>query len=324
MSENPSKIFDFVSKRIRYIKHEEYQPLITTPVACLKSGLGSYLSRNILFVAIARSLGIPACLTNGKVSYFQDGKFHMTVEKKTGNLCLISDDEKILWQYNHNWSIAEKKKHVYETIDYADFSEWKDGVLSITLPEGEYRLITTNRLPNSNNCCKVSHFDIYENKNTTVTISLYEVPLSDMLDDLDIQDFILISDGVEYKKSSLLNRAGGMFVWLHPGEEPSEHILNEMYIHLENYLPYRESIHLIVDSGYQVNETLYKVANKLNLRVYTEKEPYNEQLARRVFCEPDVYPFIMMLNEKGNCLCAKHGYYVGNSGLMLKIFGRSS
>jgi len=169
------------------------------------------------------------------------------------------------------------------------------------------------------------YFSVYKNEPTTIEISLYKVPLNEMLSDLDIFDFTLVEEKYnnspknEYTKNKLTKNRGGVFIWLQPGEEPTEHILKEIYDDKESYLAYKEMIHLILSDTQIVNNILMRVVNEIGIRVYTEKEPYNEILARRVFCEPASYPFVMILNEEGDCLCAKNGYYVGYSDLILMI-----
>jgi len=137
-----------------------------------------------------------------------------------------------------------------------------------------------------------------------------------------VHDFTLLHEGNEYTKNSLTTDRDGVFIWLHIGEEPSEHILNEIYKNVKCFIPHKDSIHLIIDYDHIANETLERVVEALELKLFTEKEPYNEILARRVFCEPECYPFIMVFNDKGNCLCAKSGYYVGYSNQILRILNR--
>ena len=54
--ENPASIWTEVDKRINSIPERERASVITTPAGCLKTEVGSILSKKILFVAIARTL----------------------------------------------------------------------------------------------------------------------------------------------------------------------------------------------------------------------------------------------------------------------------
>ena len=84
--------------------------MITTPSGCLKTGTGSLLSKKILFVAMARTLGIPARLNphDRSMEYMKNGKFipvSAETEKKASILLKASADTQ--WKYFQNWSIAK-------------------------------------------------------------------------------------------------------------------------------------------------------------------------------------------------------------------------
>ena len=59
---NPELIWNYVNQNITYIPEEEYDTLCASPIGCLKLKMGSAVSRTILFIAICRSLNIPARL----------------------------------------------------------------------------------------------------------------------------------------------------------------------------------------------------------------------------------------------------------------------
>lgn len=83
--------------------------MITTPSGCLKMGVGSTLSKKILFVAIARTLGIPARLNpeDRSMEYRKDGRFVPVLPEaeKSCSLVLKSGDGTV-WKYFQNWTMA--------------------------------------------------------------------------------------------------------------------------------------------------------------------------------------------------------------------------
>lgn len=73
----PKLLWEKICRQIQERPEEERSSLITAPAACVRTGVGSRRSKEILFVAAARSLGIPARLNpdDGAMEYWRDGSF---------------------------------------------------------------------------------------------------------------------------------------------------------------------------------------------------------------------------------------------------------
>lgn len=73
----PELVWDYIEKNIRYDARLDYSAVCGTPIGCLKLKWGSLLTRKILFVAICRSLGIPARLRRSTMQpeYLENGEF---------------------------------------------------------------------------------------------------------------------------------------------------------------------------------------------------------------------------------------------------------
>lgn len=77
LQKEPAKIWKWIEDKIISSPEKERSSVITTPSGCLKTGTGSLLSKKILFVAMARTLGIPARLNphDRSMEYMKNGKF---------------------------------------------------------------------------------------------------------------------------------------------------------------------------------------------------------------------------------------------------------
>ena len=77
LQKDPAKIRKWIEDKIISSPEKERSSVITTPSGCLKTGTGSILSKKILFVAMARTLGIPARLNphDRSMEYMKNGKF---------------------------------------------------------------------------------------------------------------------------------------------------------------------------------------------------------------------------------------------------------
>ena len=63
--ENPAEIWNYIRELITAYPYNERETVMETPYECLISGIGTERSQKVLFVAIARTLGIPARLNPG-------------------------------------------------------------------------------------------------------------------------------------------------------------------------------------------------------------------------------------------------------------------
>ncbi len=62
LRDDPSRIWNLIEKAIVSRPEKERSSVITTPAGCIRTCTGSFLSKKILFVAIARTLGVAARL----------------------------------------------------------------------------------------------------------------------------------------------------------------------------------------------------------------------------------------------------------------------
>lgn len=324
--QEPRKIWLYIQETIKERPEREHGILVTTPADCLKLGIGSMLSKKTLFVAIARTFGIPARLNpmDCAMEYWKNGAFCAVEEEKqkASAIRVFSADEKISWTYYQNWSIAKECSDGYQTLDLSDEKVEKDG-LTISAEPGIYRLITANRLPNGNMFAKRYLFEVEAGKEKQVTLVLREANLSDMLENIAILPFNLRDEeGRGMEAAALTEGEKAVLFWLEESKEPTEHILNEMFERKEEFKAYEERLMFVLRSKKALKnpnisrclETFPKAA------VYYDdfKENVNT-LGRRMYVDPEKLPLIIVTNGSLNGIYATSGYNVGTGDMLLRI-----
>lgn len=87
---NPREIWNWICKNIQEEPAYEYEELLTTPAGTLRYQRASLESKKVLFVAICRTLGVPARLNplDGEMQYYGENAF-LNVEnsEKTEEVC---------------------------------------------------------------------------------------------------------------------------------------------------------------------------------------------------------------------------------------------
>ena len=73
----PELIWEWIQIHIREVNNREYQEIFTTPSGCMEYRMGTLISKKLLFVAIARTFGIPSRLDSitRRMQYWKEGRF---------------------------------------------------------------------------------------------------------------------------------------------------------------------------------------------------------------------------------------------------------
>ena len=125
--------------------------MITTPAGCIRTCTGSFLSKKILFVAIARTLGVAARLNphDRSMEYIENGRFVPVPARTEKNCTLILKAGETV-----QWNIPELEYCKMENGRYTSLKlgaeNFEDQILNLPLESGNYRILTSNRLPNGN------------------------------------------------------------------------------------------------------------------------------------------------------------------------------
>ena len=338
---DPKEIQKWIQKEIKSYPNKERRSVITPPAACLIGRVGNSLSQAILFVAIARSLGIPARLRKSdKVMEFWEKTRNQFIpvleeERESCTILFRKNTEENL-QYGQHWTLAREIAGEYKTLDLRDQVFLQNSLEISAVPE-KYKIITENRLPNGNIQGADYVFSLKEGERKEIEVYYREAELKDMLERLLLPDFTLEKeDGrrenslymlqkTEYPKGNLVQRGKrAIFFWLEPGAEPTEHILNEILEQKERFSLISERMNFVIRTPKEEKDPLFqKVRQALTkCNLYFDKENQDVFLARRMYVEPSSYPFILFTEgdkEQVYGIYAVSGYQVGTGDMLLRI-----
>ena len=325
LRDDPSRIWNLIEKAIVSRPEKERSSVITTPAGCIRTCTGSFLSKKILFVAIARTLGVAARLNphDRSMEYMKNGRFVPVLARTEKNCTLIlKAGETVQWKYFQNWSIAKLENGRYTSLKLGA-ENFEDQILNLPLESGNYRILTSNRLPNGNMFANEYHFEIQPGETKEIELVLREADLEDMLENISMPEFMLKTEnGIEVKASDLTADGKHILMFLEEEKEPTEHILNEMMEQEEAFAGYAEQIIFVVRSKEALETpTLSKALAKLkNIQIYYDdfSEIINT-LGRRMYVDPDKLPLIIVTNGTLNGIYATSGYNVGTGDMLLRL-----
>ncbi|HJC91601.1 MAG TPA: transglutaminase domain-containing protein [Candidatus Mediterraneibacter excrementigallinarum] len=312
----PGEIRKWIDDHIQEKTGQEYLELITTPEGMLRYGYGTERSKEILFVAICRTLGIPAELdpVDGK-AYALGESSHRSVSVRFQG----RNGEK--WSYGQNWTVSRRISHGWKTMNLKENLK-KDG--TVLLQEGEYRVITTNRLPGGDQFASVMRFQVTEGEEKTVYLKIRSADVDDMLMNIQLPDFTLERENGEAVsiQKQVDSYGAQVFIWLDAGKEPSEHILNEIRENADEFAKLGKSLKFIFGNRSGVGDATFRetVETLQEAEIYHDVHNRNQEiLARRMYKDPGALPFLLVVDKNMTGVYAESGYNVGTGEMLLRI-----
>lgn len=193
--ENPQVLVDWVKKNITINDALNAQRIPIMPMGVWKARVADKGSRNIFFVAVARSLGIPARIepVARKIQYFKDNAwvdvdFEAAVQTiaKQGKVTASYQPIKALQdpKYYSHFTIAKLLPNAkLQTLNFESGSNVDMGLgdtwsallkKPLSLDEGNYLLVTGTRMANGSVLAELTFFNVEAGKTTPIKLEMRE------------------------------------------------------------------------------------------------------------------------------------------------------
>lgn len=328
LRQNPGCLPKLADQWITSMPEQEYENLITSPLGCLRGGVGSRHSKEVFCVNLYRALGIPARLNrfDGKVEYYKDGEFVSGGgEEKSCNLTLCEDGTLKLSDWEH-FSLEHFGEQGFRRMGlWGELSHMEGGILKLKVIPGIYRIVTTNRRKNGDQMARVAVFALQKGESRKMTVSMRETAVEDMLTHIPVEDFALKAmngEGDAGMLSGLTFGGKALFLWLGVTREPTEHILNELYDMRKAFCSLKTPVYAVLKAPEDLeNVTLRRTLEALP-EIHTVLDDFGEnyrRLAETVGQEPGKLPLAVVLNGQQECIYSDAGYNVGLADMLYKI-----
>lgn len=324
-------IKQYILSNIKIDNEQNYYDLPITPLGVDELKITNEESRDIYFVAICRSLGIPARLEETeKIPQYFNNKNWISVNFQTfqldetnfGYLHLINANTafKIEPQYFIHFTIGKFENGVYKTLEYEWEKRLKDFPNKIKLQVGKYRVITGNRKENGSVLSNITYFEIEKNKTKNINISLRNDSTPDkILGKINLKRNKL----GKHILSELFNKDYLIVGWIDPDKEPTKHFLADLKTLKEEFQSWNGNLTLIIpenkvtDSFSQNTEV--DLPSNLKFELDYDELVYKTFLSELNLNEKISYPLITLINKKGEIVFKSTGYRIGLGEQLLKI-----
>lgn len=330
---NPENIASWIVSNIKIDNESNYYNVPISPDCALKYRIADKHSRDILFVAICRSFGIPARLepATKKPQYLMKGNWNdilfepaATVQPK-GYITLQLEENSIINspQYYTHYTIAKLQNGRFETLDYENSSDVANFPAKIEVETGKYRMVTGNRQSNGTVLCSISYFSVEEGKNIEVPINFMKTDhTSNVAGTIDLN--LPIKDLSGQNVGAIVNGGYSDFSILAivaPGTEPTNHLLNDL-ANVATEINTKTSRVLLVVAQNKLTEGFENHVSGLpsNTTFCTDQDGTIAQ-AIATGCNKNAstnYPIVTAINANGEIIFYSEGYSIGLGDQIIK------
>jgi len=328
--EKPSLLIDYVKEKIKINEEENYYRTPITPRGVHELSISDSFSRDIYFVALCRTLGIPARLEAGSNNpqYFYNNiwndVFFSDRSKPAGGkgfIRLVSDAKNPVPEYYIHFTLARFENGRYNTLEYENNKRITDFKDELALIPGHYMIVTGNRLNDSRILSTISFFDLGENEHRKIKIELKkDFSPPEILGTIDPETIVNLHDKKKIRLDSLLKN-GLVITWIEPDKEPTKHVFNDLPLlktELDNWGGYFIFLTCQPETEKYFN---FQALNGLPDRSLFGSDSRSELL--RFACgntsSSDIrLPCTILIDKAGNIVFRSEGYRIGIGEQILK------
>ena len=327
---DPSIIIKYLEENIKLADNENYYKTPITPRGVCELKVSDSFSRDICFVAVCRSLGIPSRLEPGSnvPQYFFDNRwtdvfFSNRIKPTTGKgyIKLISSEKNPIPEYYIHFTLARFENGRYNTLEYDYNKRVTDFKDELELAQGHYMLVTGNRISDNRILSTIKFFDLKENEHKVLNIELKkEISPPVVLGNVNLKTKILLSDKRQISLDTMATK-GFVISWIEPDKEPTKHVLNDLpllKIELDDWGGY-----FIFLTGQSENDNNF---NFKTLKGLPEKSLFGTDSGFEIIrgitgntTYSDMHlPYIILVDKNGNIIFRSEGYRIGIGEQLLK------
>jgi len=329
---DPSSAVAWIDTAIVITDTENHYATPLIPAGVLRLRIADSHSRDIFFVALCRSLGIPSRLSPGmrRPQYHMAGEWHdVRFDGEPGSsetpafITFINEsrmDGSAEPEYHVNFTLALCEKGRFRTIDYGYGKKISDMTERIPLDPGTYMLTIGNRNDAGNVMTSVTFLELNPGEDLPVKVIIPDFPEENAAGFSISLDHTLTSvSGAKAPLDSISGR-GVVLVWIEPGREPTRHLLNDIPALKHEFDSWGGWFVFLTDpertpGGYNPESVTGTPVN-----AFFATDPGLEFLSTVPGKKPEerLWPVVLYCDGAGKVLFSSEGYRIGTGQLLLR------
>jgi hypothetical protein len=328
-------VMNWIKQNIVVNKTDNYYKCPISPRGVFELKVADPLSRDIFFIAVCRSMNIPAYmdLATEKLYVYENGmwkdvQFEATekpISTEKGKLILNykpSESQKSLkLTYWIHFTIAKFENGAFVTFDYENDSRMADFPATIELDPGYYMLSTGNRYSDGVVLSRLEFFTVEAGKTVEKSIIIRDlVPRDQVFGTIDLKQPLF---GTLQGKTiqSVMGGKKMVLCFIDPTREPTRHLFKDIAALKKEFESWGGSILFVIPSSKNTGNFQFEKWGLPNQSqfIVDEQSAFLKKLLKDSKLEfKEEYPLLLIINEKGELTSKSEGYRIGAGEMILK------
>jgi transglutaminase-like putative cysteine protease len=332
---DPSYLIKYITSEIKISTTSNYSRNPLTPKGTYQLKYADPVSRDIYFVALCRSFGIPALVDPAtKVpQYYKDGKWiEVYFEKQLTDNCpkvklVVSFDKATVDftpAYYTHFTIAKFAEGVYRSLDYEESDAFNSFPATLSVDTGRYMVVTGVRNNDGSVNTHLSFFVLKEKEEKNLILHfITKDKKPEALGKLPLESsFAELTSGKAVTLNSQSAAKGLILAWIDPDREPTKHTVLDFQQLKDAFEKWGGGVVFLLGEGKNASLLSTSVFMGLPQQLVYGKDDQKllkkvEGILRTSF--GDNYPVFLVIDAAGNILDYSSGYKIGRGEQIVKM-----
>lgn len=331
--ENPAYLAGWINEKVTIDKKANYGRAPLTPIGVMELNVADPHSRDIYFVAVCRSFGIPARLESAtKIpQYLAEGKWEdlyfeepPAEPERNATLNILNDPENpVVPQYYIHYTVGQETNGFLQSLDYENSPLVQQFPVTLHLVPGTYLVVTGNRLADGTVMTRLEQLLLRGEHVTEIPLVLrHDLTPPPLYGAVDMASFdeILMAAGITVGRSHGIATA-----WIEPGKEPTNHLVADLKANKQAIEQWKGSVLLFCPGREATDQFILKEKKDLPGNVIVaQADLFPMQLISPYLDLPvsENYPVVLFISPGGQVNYFSEGYKIGSVEGLLREAGR--
>lgn len=340
---DPLKIKKWISENITLVENENPQTLRMSPLAVINSSKADKLGRDMFYVALARSAGLPSRIdpVTGSLQYldksgdwinvnFEEAKKQNEDTPKIGWLQLTYEPEGYITdpKYYSQFSLAKINNGEPRLLEF-DEGATISGIFSkpVNLEEGQYMLTSGQRLADGTVLAHSEIFKIPANDTINITLKIRQDNSKvSVIGSLNAENLYKnLKTGTSQSILSTTGRGYYTIGLIRPNHEPSEHALNDISAVAQNLENDGRKLVILFDNeqdaGRFQNDRFPELPSNVVFGI-DENNVSGKEIVESLHLEHPDYPLFVIADSFNRIVWVSEGYSIGLGEKILSVLSQ--
>ena len=335
---NPDKIANWIKANIKFDDSNYYQvPLF--PHRALQLGRADEYSMKILFVALARTLGIPARIerATGRPCFLKQGQWQEVYFADEGTRPEALTKSSLVLEYEpapglprpvyySHFTLARLSQGKYRTLDYENEPALDSFPCRLQVDVGHYVLISGNRQPDGSVLARLKFFEVPPGKETRVSFGLRtRLQEPEILGRLNPWAQVYdLKRQTGLNLSTITGERNYILMLVEPDREPTKHLLEEIQALGDQFSAWDGLLAVVVardalPAGFNLSD--YRGIPTSARLLYDSEDLVRKAISNALNKETSSLPLVLACRRGGQIIFYAEGYRIGTGEQLVRTLG---